>query len=1245
MKTTKRLLVLLGISLLWNSCATYKAQYNIDDKKLQSVEAALDLLDSYPANKTLEHSFYLIGDAGLAAESEAETIINTFKSDLKNATSKSTVIFLGDNIYPKGLPKENDPNRKDAERQLNAQIAAVSDFKGQTIFIPGNHDWYSNGLKGLKRQEKYIEDALGKDSFLPEKGCPIERINLSDELVLIIVDTQWYITDWDKHPNINDNCEFKTRARFIDEFESEVKKARGKTTVIAMHHPMFTNGPHGGQFSFKSHMTPLPVLGTLKNVIRETSGLSNADLNNKRYHELKDLLVTLTQENDKALFVSGHEHTLQYLVENNIPQIVSGAGSKVNATRNVGGGKFSYGKRGYARLDVFSDGSSWVRFYAEGYKEPVYQTEVLKANESVVSDYDDAFSERVKASVYSASETNKSDGYIKAWGERYRKYFSTEVELPTVNLDTLYGGLTPVRKGGGHQSKSLRFVDPQGREYVMRALRKNSIQYLQAVVFKDQYITPELEDTKTEALLLDAFTASHPYAPFTIAELAKSVGVFYTEPRLFYVPKQKAIGKFNDEFGDEIYMIEERAADGHGDRAGFGYSNELISTYDMLEELREDEDHKVDEAAYIRARLFDMVIGDWDRHQDQWRWAVFKEDGKTIYRPVPRDRDQAFSLMDDGYLMRTATYLIPPIRLLRSYEGELKDPKWFNVEPYPLDVALITQSTKADWDREVKLIQENLTEAIIDKAFLEFPEEVRDETIQVIKQKLIQRRDNLAATSDTYFDVVNKYATVRGTDKDDWFVIERLKDGNTSIKVYRIKGGEKKDLFHERIYKPEENKEVWVFGLDDDDYFEVIGNGKAKIKIRLIGGQNKDKYNIFNGARVHIYDYRSKESEFETNKGVKHLKDDYYSNLYDFKKVKYNSRIVLPTIGFNPDDGLKLGIGAQFIKNGYDNERFTSQHLVGGNVFFATGGINFNYKGEFAEILNDVNLGINAQFTSPSFAINFFGFGNSTPNLSTDNPNGDELDLDYNRVRQSTYQVGASLIKRGDYGSKWEVSFNFQSIEIENTAGRFISTLFPVGFEPDRDNFVNSEISYEFTNVDEAAYPTLGLDFDLRFGYTQNLDNSNNFSYLIPSLGIAHKIDASGDLVFTTRVQGQFNFGDEYEFYQAANLGANNGLRGFRNQRFSGKRAFFHSSDIRYNLKRVKTSLIPIEYGIFGGFDYGRVWVDDNLVLNPDFNDNTLNTSVGGGVFLNMVDMLSLNLGLFTSSDNLRFSFGFGFNF
>jgi len=248
--------------------------------------------------------------------------------------------------------------------------------------------------------------------------------------------------------------------------------------------------------------------------------------------------------------------------------------------------------------------------------------------------------------------------------------------------------------------------------------------------------------------LNDIFTGSHPYAPFVIGTMSDALGIFHTNPVLYYVPKQSALGSFNNDFGNELYMIEERAASGYGDKASFGFANKVISTRDMLQKLRKNHKHKVDEKAYIRARLFDMVIGDWDRHEDQWRWAVFKEKDNTIYRPIPRDRDQAFSIMGDGALLGAATSLVPGLRLLKSYEGELKSPKSFNLEPFPLDMALINEADKSIWDKEVSYIMANLTEEVIEQAFVFFPPGVDQYTLKVIKRKLADRRANLQKISD-----------------------------------------------------------------------------------------------------------------------------------------------------------------------------------------------------------------------------------------------------------------------------------------------------------------------------------------------------------------------------------------------------------------------------------------------------------------------------------------------------------------
>ena len=1215
--------VLFFTLIFLSSCATYNAQYKTEQNKFQ-----------FPENKEIAHSFYLLGDAGNSSLDEISPAIQGFKEELQKAPKNSTAIFLGDNIYESGMPEKNHPERKLAEHRLNVQINSVKDFKGRTIFIPGNHDWYS-GIKGLKRQEKYIEKALGKNTFLPENGCPIKKVNVSDDIVLLILDSQWYITNWDKHPTINDECEFKTRTLFFDEVESQIKKARGKTTIIAVHNPVFTNGNHGGQYSFKSHMQPLPVLGSLKNLIRKTGGVANVDDQSKLYLEFKKRLVTLSQENDKVVFVSGHDHNLQYNIQDNLPQIVSGSGSKLTPTRLAQGGVFTYTTPGYARLDVFQDGSSYVRFYSVTDNKIVFQTTVHKADNLKLQKEFESIPLKKSASIYTDEETQKGGLYTWLWGERYRKYFSTKIMAPTVDLDTLFGGLKPVRKGGGHQSKSLRLVDNDDREYVMRALRKNAVQYMQAVAFKDQYIEGQFDDTYAEGLLLDVFTGSHPYAPFVVGTMAKAVGIFHTNPVLYYIPKQKSLSYFNSDFGDELYMIEERAADNHGDKASFGFSNELISTYDLLEELRKDEDNIVDEEAYIRARLFDMLIGDWDRHEDQWRWAKFKEGKKTVYRPMPRDRDQAFSIMADGLLMKLGTTLVPALRLMQSFDEELKSPKWFNLEPYPLDIALISESGINIWDNQVKFIRDNLSDEVIDEAFQFMPEEVSDQTIDDIKRKLKGRRFNLQRISDEYFKVINKITVIKGTDKDDWFDVERKKN-TTLVTAFRIKNGKKGERFYQREFSRSETKEIWIYGLDDDDTYNVFGSGDQKIKIRLIGGQNNDSYTGTIGKKVKVYDFKSKKNSIENNRLSVKLTDDYETNIYDHKKLKFNSNQIIPTFGANPDDGFKIGIADTYTVYGFERNPFTSQHILSAQYYFATNGYDLNYKGEFANIFGSWNLGFDVSFTSPNYSVNFFGFGNETVNPNAEDE--DNFDLDYNRVKLQTFKVSPSLIWQGDIGSKVRIGLNYETIEVEETQDRFINTFFDLTEEDNQNSFASLEAQYSFINKNDRAYPTLGFEFDLLGGLTVNFDEETSFAYVIPSMAFDHRLSANDQLVLATKLRGHLIFGDDFEFYQAANIGAENGLRGYRFQRFTGKNSFVHSTDLRLNFRKRKTGILPINIGLYGGFDYGRVWLEDE-------DSDTWHNSIGGGIFIIGAEMITANVSAFNSDDGLRFAFRLGFGF
>ena len=191
----------------------------------------------------------------------------------------------------------------------------------------------------------------------------------------------------------------------------------------------------------------------------------------------------------------------------------------------------------------------------------------------------------------------------------------------------------------------------------------------------------------------------------------------------------------------------------------------------------------------------------------------------------------------------------------------------------------------------------------------------------------------------------------------------------------------------------------------------------------------------------------------------------------------------------------------------------------------------------------------------------------------------------------------------------------------------------------DEVQFAGVKTSFSYSNYDNKAYPTVGLRFSMLAGYSANLDvNSRQYGYFIPALGIAHKLNHSGRLVLASNIKAHLNIGDDYEFYQAATIGGIDGLRGFRNQRFTGKTSFYQNTDLRYSFSNIKTPLIPIKLGLYGSFDYGRVWFTEN-------EGSKWHNSYGGGMFINGAELISANLGVFDSVDGIRVAFGLGFGF
>jgi hypothetical protein len=1222
----------LGTFFLISSCATYTAKYSDN----------YDSSNSSTTEKEIEKTFYLVGDAGDATTTEGSRTLNAFNNFVKDKKTKGDfLVFLGDNIYEKGYSKESAAIEIDAKDRLNAQINSAKSFDGKTIFIPGNHDWYS-GLSGLKKQEEYIEDALGKNVFQPQKGCPIEKIDITDDIVLLVIDTQWYLTNWDKHPTMNDNCELKTRTDFIDELEGELKKNNEKTILITMHHPAYTYGPHGGGFSADKHLfpfqskIPLPGIASVINQVRSTGGVSPQDRFNSRYDELMDRLTTLVRGNDRVILASGHEHSLQYIEDEGIKQIVSGSGSKNSAALLGNRAKFVYGDQGFAVLNVYKDGSSKVNFYAanEGEASLLFSSEVYGPEvEYDTSNLPDEFETTVNASVYKKEVTQKGKSYEWFWGDHYRYAYGTDVNVPVATLDTLFGGFSVERKGGGHQTKSLRLIDNKGRNFALRGVKKSATRYLQSVIFTNTYIEEDFKETITEDLVLDFYTASHPYASFVVAPLADAVGVYHTNPFLFYMPKHKFLGKYNAEFGGELYVIEERPDNDFLDIPSFGKPDAIESTSDLQKKLRKDEKYQVDEDAFIKARLFDMLLGDWDRHQDQWRWSRFDiSEDESIYRPIPRDRDQVFSNYD-GSLLDALRTLVPPTRQLQTYESEIDDLQWLNVAGIKLDRTFIQQAGKDAWLAQARIINENLDDEIIDEAFRSLPKEVQDATSEDIKTKLKSRRDQIVEVAGRYYDYLSRLVILTGTDKDDLFEITRG-NGTTKISISRIKDGKKQAPYKERVINSDETKDVWIYGLDDDDEFVVNGKGSNPVFIRIMGGQNNDVYSFDNGRAIKVHDSRTKPNTIAKKGGGSfRFKDDYDINTYDYEKMINRSNSIIPFIGANPDDGLKVALTDIYMITGFKNNPFHQKHTFGASYYFATEGFDIKYSGEFAGVFGSWNLIVDGHFASENFTQNYFGFGNETENFE----DVEELELDFNRVKIGIQSARLGVVRQGEYGSRLVISGGIENFEVEETEGRFIASEFmnrPMTFES--MTFANFDLDFGYESFDNKASPSRGMVFNLKGGVRSNLDDTERtYGYVHPSVEFYNSISRNRRLVLKTMAQGQFNIGDEFEFYQAAVIGSGNGLRGYRTERFSGESALALGADLRYSFAQFKTGLLPLQLGIFGGYDTGRVWVDGE-------DSDIWHDNVGGGLWINAVDALTGQLGVFSGDDGIRIVFGFG---
>ena len=332
---------------------------------------APSLAPAAPAGRIV-HSLFLLGDGGVPAPDDP--VLAALRAAVAEAPDRSTVLFLGDNVYPSGLPAGDDPDRAGAEARLRTQIEAARGA-AQIVFVPGNHDWVRGGTGGwdaIRRQAAFVAGSgVAHARVRPDGGCPGPEEVPAGPVRVAVLDTQWWLHDGPKPVDASSSCAAYTPGGVTALLRGWLLADTTRPSIVVGHHPLLTGGAHGGYFSWTDHVfpltnvkpwlwLPLPFLGSAYPVARNL-GISKQDLSSGRYRALRDSLAAAFAARPPLVYAAGHEHNLQVLDGDGFGAhtlVVTGAAAygHTSAVGRMPATRYARQANGLVRLDVVAGG-------------------------------------------------------------------------------------------------------------------------------------------------------------------------------------------------------------------------------------------------------------------------------------------------------------------------------------------------------------------------------------------------------------------------------------------------------------------------------------------------------------------------------------------------------------------------------------------------------------------------------------------------------------------------------------------------------------------------------------------------------------------------------------------------------------------------------------------------------------------------------------------------------------------------
>ncbi len=820
-------------------------------------------------------------------------------------------------------------------------------------------------------------------------------------------------------------------------------------------------------------------------------------------------------------------------------------------------------------------------------------------------------------------------------GAGWRDVWTTPVTVPLFTPDTWNGGLTFDKRGGGNQSLVLHFTEKDGwREYRYRSVNK----------FPEQALT-SVRGTGLGQLVQDQVSAYFPAGPLMVPPLLRAIGSLTIEPTLYVLAPSSQLGALNDTVTGMLGTLELKGEEGPDDTPGFAGSEKIKGTENFLEDLAESRAHRLDEREFLRVRLLDMLINDPDRTPDNFDWARFGEKGAYTWRPLARDRDQAF-VDARGLLNSMVVSRVFPKHLPFNERFDLTG---LTYSSYLLDRRLLQRLTAADFADAAATVRRSLTDAVIADAIAQLPREWREQTDadERLLRVLQARREALPAFATKYYAWLASEVDVHATDENDRVDVYRHADGRVTVtvtdpqrpalvarrpdgSVVTTSGGEVASpadaAWYSRTFLPGETREVRVYAGGGNDVAVVHGAASDAIVVRLLGEKGNDVLaDSAGGGETVLYDADG-DNRFIPAAGTRIDTRPWtpvptvvgFRTGTGFVPDFGRSRGFAPAFDFHSGAGLIIGGGPRWKTYGFRRLPFESR--AGLNVLYGTGNGRFGING-FAEVRKENSpsgFRIDGRATQLEMT-RFYGYGNDTPDMQTGaaevSQNLAVLEPAFVRTIGWRAREDSANVMNGGASTRYS---GLRPLEGELSLGARLGW-----YDARPEGLLTSDVlgstvfgmagaraALELDRTDDDAVPTSGwrLDADVAaYPLTWGQVDGKFFGTALARAAAYVPLGATGGPHLAFRLGGGLASG-AYPAQFAATLGGRSSLRGHSWRRYAGDVAANGGAELRVPVGTINL-FVRSQLGVFALADAGRVWFDGA-------SDGGWHTGVGGGVWL-----------------------------